>query len=70
MEVYDDVSGWNTIPYMGSSEFYLEYGNFDYTITAPASLVIAGSGELLNPTEVLTPTALNVWLWLKPAIKP
>ncbi|MFA6082946.1 M1 family metallopeptidase [Mucilaginibacter sp.] len=59
MEVYDDVSGWNTIPYMGSSEFYLEYGNFDYTITAPASLVIAGSGELLNPTEVLTPTALK-----------
>jgi hypothetical protein len=59
MEVYDDVSGWNTIPYMGSSEFYLEYGNFDYTITAPASLVIAGSGELLNPTEVLTPTAIK-----------
>ena len=59
MEVYDDVSGWNTIPYMGSSEFYLEYGNFDYTITAPASLVIAGSGELLNPAEVLTPIALK-----------
>ncbi|OOQ61818.1 M1 family metallopeptidase [Mucilaginibacter pedocola] len=59
MEVYDDVSGWNTIPYMGASEFYLEYGNFDYTITAPASLVVVGSGELLNPTEVLTPTALK-----------
>jgi hypothetical protein len=59
MEVYDDVSGWNTIPYMGSSEFYLEYGNFDYTITAPASLVIAGSGELLNPTQVLTPAAIK-----------
>lgn len=59
MEVYDDISGWNTIPYMGSSEFYLEYGNFDYTITAPASLVVTGSGELLNPTEVLTPTAIK-----------
>jgi hypothetical protein len=59
MEVYDDVSGWNTIPYLGSSEFYLEYGNFDYTITAPASLVLVGSGELVNPTEVLTPTALK-----------
>ncbi|WP_175268789.1 hypothetical protein [Mucilaginibacter humi] len=22
MEVYDDISGWNTIPYMGASEFY------------------------------------------------
>lgn len=59
MEVYDDISGWNTIPYLGSSEFYLEYGNFDYTITAPASMVLVGSGELVNPTEVLTPTALK-----------
>lgn len=59
MEVYDDVSGWNTIPYLGASEFYLEYGNFDYTITAPASLVIVGSGELLNTAEVLTPTQLK-----------
>jgi hypothetical protein len=59
MEVYDDVTGWNTIPYLGASEFYLEYGNFDYTITAPASLVVAGSGELLNPVEVLSPTTTN-----------
>jgi hypothetical protein len=59
MEVYDDVTGWNTIPYLGASEFYLEYGNFDYTITAPASLVVAGSGELLNPAEVLSTTTIN-----------
>jgi len=59
MEVYDDVTGWNVIPYMGSSEFYLEYGNFDYTITAPSDMVVVGSGELLNPAEVLTPTAIN-----------
>ncbi len=54
MEVYDDISGWNVIPYLGASEFYLEYGNFDYTITAPANMVVAGSGELLNPNEVLS----------------
>jgi len=59
MEVYDDVTGWNVIPYMGASEFYLEYGNFDYTITAPANLVVVGSGELLNPAEVLTPTIIS-----------
>ena len=59
MEVYDDVTGWNVIPYMGASEFYLEYGNFDYTVTAPSNLVVAGSGELLNPTEVLTPKVLS-----------
>ncbi|WP_162997009.1 M1 family metallopeptidase [Mucilaginibacter kameinonensis] len=59
MEVYDDVTGWNTIPYLGASEFYLEYGNFDYSITAPASLVVAGSGELVNPAEVLSPNTMN-----------
>ena len=59
MEVYDDVTGWNVIPYMGASEFYLDYGNFDYTVTAPANLVVVGSGELLNPAEVYTPKILG-----------
>ena len=26
MAVYDDVRGWNTEPYLGQGEFYLEYG--------------------------------------------
>jgi len=55
MEVYDDVSGWNVLPYLGQGEFYLDYGNIDYTVTAPSDMVVVGSGELLNPTEVLTP---------------
>jgi hypothetical protein len=59
MEVYDDVNGWNTLPYLGAGEFYLEYGNIDYTITAPSNLVVVGSGELLNPAEVLTPTQIS-----------
>jgi hypothetical protein len=59
MEVYDDVTGWNVIPYLGASEFYLEYGNFDFTVTAPANMVVVGSGELLNPSEVLTPKIIS-----------
>jgi len=59
MEVYDDLTGWNVIPYMGNGEFYLDYGNFDFTITAPANMVVVGSGELLNPKEVLTPTEIK-----------
>ena len=59
MAVYDDVYGWNVLPYLGAGEFYLEYGNIDYTITAPSDLVIAGSGELLNPAEVLTAAQLS-----------
>jgi hypothetical protein len=26
MAVYDDVYGWNTLPYLGAGEFYLEFG--------------------------------------------
>jgi hypothetical protein len=59
MEVYDDVYGWNVLPYLGAGEFYLEYGNIDYTVTAPSDLVVAGSGELLNPAEVLTPVQIG-----------
>ena len=55
MAVYDDVSGWNTLPYLGAGEFYLEYGDFDYTITAPGNMLVVGSGELINPAEVYTP---------------
>jgi len=54
MCVYDDVEGWNTLPYLGAGEFYLEYGDIHYAITAPSDLVIAGSGTLDNPKEVLT----------------
>ncbi len=53
MCVYDDLRGWDTLPYLGS-EFYLEYGQFDYYVTVPSSFIVAGSGELVNPKEVLT----------------
>jgi hypothetical protein len=46
MCVYDDVRGWN-IPYSGSSEFYLEYGDFDVNITVPANHIVVSSGELV-----------------------
>ena len=54
--VYDDVRGWNTEPYLGQGEFYLEYGDIDYEITVPAGYIVAGTGVLQNPAEVLTPT--------------
>ncbi len=56
MAVYDDVHGWNTDQYLGQGEFYLEYGNIDYEITLPAGYIVAGSGVLQNPAQVLTPT--------------
>jgi hypothetical protein len=58
MAVYDDLRGWDTQPYL-ANEFYLEYGHFDYYVTAPSNMLVAGSGELQNPQEVLTKTALQ-----------
>lgn len=55
MCVYDDLEGWNTLPFLGSGEFYCEYGNFDYSVTVPWNMIIAGAGELQNANEVLTP---------------
>lgn len=54
MCVYDDLQGWNTLPFLGSGEFYCEYGNFDYSVTVPWNIIVAGAGELQNPEEVLT----------------
>jgi hypothetical protein len=54
MCVYDDVEGWNTLPYMGQGEFYCDYGNYDYYITAPSEMIIYGSGDLQNAAQVLT----------------
>ena len=56
LAVYDDVRGWNTDRYLGQGEFYLEYGDIDFALTVPRGYVVAGSGTLLNPLEVLTAT--------------
>jgi hypothetical protein len=54
LAVYDDVRGWNTEQYYGQGEFYLEYGSFDVSLTVPADLLVAATGVLQNPAEVLT----------------
>jgi len=61
MCVYDDVLGWNTMPYLGASEFYLEYGNITANITVPANHYVVASGELLNEKEVYTKEEINRW---------
>ncbi len=53
MAVFDEVEGWNNIPYLGTGEFYLEYGDFNYEITAPENMLVVGSGVLQNPKKVL-----------------
>ena len=69
MCVYDDNLGWNTSPYLGAGEFYLEYGDFDIAITAPTKHIVVCSGELLNPTEVYTAEQLKRWAAAKASDK-
>ncbi len=59
LAVLDDVRGWNTDPYLGAGEFYCEYGDYTVNITAPASMIVAAGGELLNPQEVFTAQQLQ-----------
>ena len=69
MCVFDNVVGWNTLPYLGQGEFYLEYGNIEYNVNVPSEMIVGGSGELQNPAEVLTPAQLKRWTEAKASEK-
>jgi hypothetical protein len=59
VNVYDDLRGWNTEPYLGQGEFYLEYGDYTVDITLPSGYTVASTGTLTNPRDVLTPTVIG-----------
>ena len=61
MCVYDDIMGWNTLPYLGAGEFYLEYGDVTANLTVPANQYVVASGELLNSKEVYTNDENKKW---------
>jgi len=52
--VYDDAHGWNTLPYMGTGEFYTNFGTFDVALTVPRDHIVVATGELSNAAEVFT----------------
>jgi len=59
LSVYDDVNGWQTDQFLGSGEFYLEFGNYDVNLTVPWDHIVQSRGVLQNPDEVLTQTQLD-----------
>jgi hypothetical protein len=52
--VYDDIDGWNTHSYIGSQEFYNDFGNFKAAVTVPKNFVVWATGDLKNTDQVLT----------------
>ncbi|HEV7332190.1 MAG TPA: M1 family metallopeptidase [Flavisolibacter sp.] len=54
--VYDDIDGWNRLPYNGQQEFYNDFCDFDAYITVPKNFVVWATGDLQNCNEVLNGT--------------
>ena len=52
--VYDNVDGWQNLQFWGRSEFALEFGDYEVSITTPADHVLGATGVLQNEKEVLT----------------
>jgi len=59
MCVYDDVVGWQNKQFLGQGEFALTFGDYNVSITAPADHIIAATGMIKNPAQVLTKTELE-----------
>lgn len=56
MAAYYDVEGWQNKQFIGNGEFALEFGDYRVEITVPADHIVASTGVLQNPKEVLTST--------------
>ena len=50
---YTDYCGWQNRQTLGA-EFALEFGDFNVSITVPDDHIVASTGELQNPEEVLS----------------
>jgi hypothetical protein len=59
MCVYDDYEGWQNKQYLGKGEFALPFGDYKVRITTPADHIVAATGVLQNPIEVLSKTELE-----------
>ncbi len=52
---YTDYTGWQNKQFLGRGEFTLEFGDYTVNITVPDDHVVAATGELQNPADVLKP---------------
>ena len=59
LAVYDNVDGWQNMQFWGRSEFALEFGDFEVNITTPKDHILAATGVLKNPEDVLSKLQLN-----------
>ncbi|MEM7264246.1 MAG: M1 family metallopeptidase, partial [Planctomycetota bacterium] len=70
MAAYTDVNGWQNKQFLGSGEFTLEFGDYTVRITVPDDHVVASTGVLQNPDEILTATQRDRLEQARTAEKP
>lgn len=54
LAVYNEALGWQHKQFLGSGEFTLPFGDYKVSITVPADHIVGATGDLKNPSEVLT----------------
>ncbi|MBK1894196.1 M1 family metallopeptidase [Chryseobacterium paridis] len=59
ISVYDDYNGWDMLPHSDRQEFYNDFNDYNFAITAPKNYVVWATGDFLNPDAVLQPNYLK-----------
>ena len=54
MAAYTDYTGWQNKQFLGRGEFTLEFGDYNVNITVPSDHIVAATGVLQNPRQVMT----------------
>lgn len=59
ISVYDDYNGWDLLPHSDRQEFYNDFNDYNFEISAPKNYVVWATGNFLNPQDVLQPEYLK-----------
>ena len=70
LAVYSDFQGWQNMQFAGGSEFSVTFGNFKVNINVPEDHIVASTGELRNPTAVLSSAQMSRWQKAQTASEP
>lgn len=54
LAAYTDYTGWQNKQFLGRGEFTLEFGDYNVELTVPSDHIVAATGVLQNPNDVLT----------------
>ena len=67
---YTDVNGWQHKQFLGRGEFTLDFGDYEVRITVPDDHVVASTGVLQNPEDVLSEKQIDRLESAKKADRP